>query len=179
MRYAPHALRGVSLLVAALTAAGCSSDAPRQDFTVPKALCGISVPTDALSQLLPASGKQLAAERTGSLDEGSALCTVKVDGATVLEVSGERIDAGDSARNILRSRLSIQDPKSSDTGSIAYADHAAASLIKCRGSEVEVEDVSTVIKTLKPARADEPAMKKLTQGYTNSLKAQNPCKKKS
>ncbi|MET8803943.1 hypothetical protein [Streptomyces sp. NPDC004546] len=139
----------------------------------------MSVPSKALSQLLPSSGKRLAVERTGSLDEGSGLCTVKVDGATVLEVSGERIDSGDSARNILRSRLSIQDPKSAENNAIAYADHAAASLIKCRGTDVEEEDISTLIKTLKPAHADEPAMKQLIQGYTNSLKAQSPCKERS
>jgi hypothetical protein len=179
LRYAPHALRGASLLVAALTAVGCSSGGPKQEFTVPNVLCGVSVPSKALSQLLPSSGKRLAVERTGSLDEGSALCTVKVDGATVLEVSGERIDSGDSARNILRSRLSIQDPRSAENNAIAYADHAAASLIKCRGTGVEEEDISTLIKTLKPAHADEPAMKQLIQGYTNSLKAQSPCKEKS
>ncbi|MGW1803422.1 hypothetical protein [Streptomyces sp. NPDC002078] len=136
------------------------------------------MPSRALSHLLPASGKRLTVERTGNLDEGSGLCSVKVDGATVLEVSGERIDAGDSARNILRSRLSVQDPKSAENNSVAFADHAAASLIKCRGTHVEEEDISTLIKTLKPAHEDEPAMKQLIQGYTSSLKAQSPCKEK-
>ncbi|MEU6510637.1 hypothetical protein [Streptomyces sp. NPDC046942] len=166
----------MSLCVVVLTAVGCSSEKPKQEFTVPKALCGVSVPDDALSRLLPASGKRLALERNGSLDDGSEVCILTVDGDTVLDVSGERITAGDSAQNILRSRLSIQDQKSADSNSIAYADNAAVSLIKCRGTNVEEEDISILIKVLKPARPDESAMEELIQGYTASLKEKRPCK---
>ncbi|WP_307820058.1 hypothetical protein [Streptomyces sp. MC1] len=139
----------------------------------------MSVPADALSRLLPASGQHITVDRKGSLDDGSGVCAVKVDADTVLEVSGERIDAGDSARNILRSRLSVQDQKSAENDSIAYADHAAVSLIKCRGADTQEEDISTLIKVLKPARPDESAMNKLIQGYTRSLKGQEPCKARS
>ncbi|MBX7550491.1 hypothetical protein ABZX95_11290 [Streptomyces sp. NPDC004232] len=176
MRYASHALRGISLFVAALTAVGCSAEESKKDFTVPKALCGVSAPADAFSQLLPASGKRLTIEPTGSLEDGSAVCTVKVDGDMVLVVSGERIVAGDSARDILRRRLSVQDQKSAANRSIAYDDHAAVSLIKCRGTKVEQEDVSILIKVLKPGRPDETAMKQLTEGYTASFQIHNPCR---
>lgn len=169
----------MSISVVVLAAVGCSSDEPKQEFSVPKALCGISVPTDALSDLLPASGTHLSVEHTGSLDAGSTVCAVKVDADTVLDVSGERIETGDSARNVLRSRLSIQQQKSADNSSIAYTDHAAASLIKCGGAHVQEGDISTLIKILKPARPGESAMKKLIQGYTDSLKEQAPCKSKS
>ncbi|MET8562029.1 hypothetical protein ABZV75_16090 [Streptomyces flaveolus] len=163
-----------------MTAVGCSSEESKREFTVPKSLCGVSVPADALSRLLPASGKHITADQSGSLDDGSGVCAVKVDADTVLEVSGERIDAGDSARNILRSRLSVhQDQKSAENNSIAYADHAAVSLIRCRGADIQEEDISTLIKVLKPARPDESAMKKLIQGYTRSLKGQEPCKARS
>ncbi|WP_249399946.1 hypothetical protein [Streptomyces argyrophylli] len=166
----------MSLFAAVLTAAGCSSEKATREFTVPESLCGVSVPADALSQLLPASGKRLTVDRNGTLDDGSGLCAVKVDADTVLEVSGERIDAGDSARNILRSRLSIRDPKSAENNAIAYVDHAAVSLISCQGADTQEEDISTLIKVLEPARPDESAMKKLIRGYTDSLKAQHPCR---
>ncbi|MEU2058125.1 hypothetical protein [Streptomyces bungoensis] len=173
--FASYVYRGMSLLIVATAAVGCSSHESERQFTVPKALCGQSVPAGPLSDLLPASGKRLAVRRTGDPDDGSALCEVTVDGDTVLDVSSERVDAGDSARNILRRRLSVQEQKSAEGGSIAYADHAAVSLIKCRGGKAEEEDISTLIKVLKPARPDETAMKKLVQGFTASVQAQHPC----
>ncbi|WP_317445709.1 hypothetical protein [Streptomyces collinus] len=173
---ASYALRGVSIVVAVIAVAGCSSDEQKQEFTVPKALCGVSVPTESLSSLLPASGKQLSARRSGGPDDGAVLCNVSVDGDRVLVISQERISVGDSARHILLSRLSVPQPKSAARGSIAYADRAAVSLLKCRGADVEKEDISTLVKVLEPARRDESAMKDLIQGYTTSLEGQHPCK---
>ncbi|MEW2255897.1 hypothetical protein [Streptomyces sp. NPDC047869] len=178
MRSSSHVPLGGLLLIAAVTVVGCVSEAPEQGFAVPETLCGVSVPTHALARLLPESGERLTVERRGSLDDGSALCGVKVDEDTVLQVSGERIDAGDSARRILRSRLAVQEQKSAEGNTIAYADHAAVSLIKCTGADVQ-EDVSTLVKVLKPARPNESAMKELIQGYTASLNKQQVCERAS
>ncbi|WP_240468098.1 hypothetical protein [Streptomyces dangxiongensis] len=143
---------------------------------MPKALCGVSVPSDALSDLLPDSGERVTVRRTGSLDDGSTVCEVEVDADTVLVISGERIDAGSSAHDILSSRLSVREQKAADGGSVAYTDQSAVSLVRCRGAAVREEDISTLVKVLKPARRDEAAMKKFIRRYTASLKEQRPCK---
>ncbi|MFF9627152.1 hypothetical protein [Streptomyces griseosporeus] len=169
---------GAALLLAA-AAGGCSSGGPEREFAVPKALCGVSVPAEALARLLPASGKQLSAERTDGSAQGTGLCEVSVDGDVVLIVSKERITVGRSAQSILNQRLHVLDQKSAEGGSVAYVDHAAVSLVKCRGADVEEEDISTLIQTLKPGRKDEAAMKDLITGYTTSLKKQQPCLKKN
>lgn len=176
MRYKTYALRGLSAIVAAVAVVGCSSEEPKRDFKVPEALCGVSVPTDALSKLLPSSGKSLSVEKVESSSAGDGLCNVDVDDARVLVLDRERIDAGDSARNVLRSRLSIQQQKSAEGGTVAYADWAA-SMLQCRGSDVEKEDISILIKTVKPGRRDESAMKELISSYTAALKKQQPCTK--
>lgn len=155
--------------------AGCASEQPKQEFTVPRALCGVPVPSEALARLLPASGKRLTAQQSGGSDDGAALCDIRVDGDSVLIVSSERISTGDSAGHILRSRLSIQQQKSAEGDSIAYADRAAVSLVKCRGSAVQQEDISTLVKILEPARRNESAVKDLIKGYTASLRKQHPC----
>ncbi|MFJ9373897.1 hypothetical protein [Streptomyces sp. NPDC101455] len=178
MRHKPYILRGVSVLVAATAAVGCSAEKPGREFTVPKSLCGVSVPTDALSQLLPASGKHLTTEAKGSTDD-VLLCTVSVDDVRVLTLSRERIDTGDSARHILFTQLSIARPKLAEGDTIAYADKAAVSLLKCRGTGVVEEDISTLVNVLKPARPDESAMKSLISGYTAAIKKQEPCKQNS
>jgi hypothetical protein len=170
-------LRGGALLLAALAAAGCSSDEPKQEFTVPKALCGVSVPTDALSRLLPASGKRVTTEQVDGQAEGTGLCNVSVDDEQVLVVSTERIPVGESARSVLLDRLHVSDPQSAEGGAVAYADRAAASLVECRGAGVDEEDVSTFIKTLEPGRRDAAAMKELISGYTADLRKQQPCHK--
>ncbi|GAA3842120.1 hypothetical protein [Streptomyces chiangmaiensis] len=180
MKSKTYAMRGIPLLVAAMAIAGCSSDEPKREFTVPKALCGVSVPSDALSRLLPSSGKHLAVTEDGNLSDGSSLCNVSVDDKDmVLVISRERIEAGDSARSILLSRLSVSEQKSAENGAVVYADWAAASLIKCRGADVETEDISTLVKVLKPGRRDESAMKDLISGYTGALEKEQPCKQRS
>ncbi|WP_406453838.1 hypothetical protein OH768_14935 [Streptomyces sp. NBC_01622] len=178
MRHKTYILRGVSIVVAAVAATGCSTDKPSREFTVPKALCGVSVPVDALSRLLPASGKKLTTEAEGSTDD-VLLCTVKVDDVMVLTLSRERIDAGDSARHILFNQLRIARPKFAEGSAIAYADHAAVSLLKCRGAGVVEEDISTLVNVLKPARPNESAMKSLISDYTATVKKQGPCKRTS
>ncbi|MFJ4633080.1 hypothetical protein [Streptomyces sp. NPDC088847] len=181
MKLKTYILQGFSLVVATaglVSATGCSADKPGREFTVPKALCGVSVPVDALSRLLPASGKKLTTEADGSTDD-VLLCTVSVDGVRVLDLSRERIVAGDSARHILFTQLRIARPKLAEGNTIAYADHAAVSLLKCRGAAVEEEDISTLINVLKPGRPDEPAMKSLISDYTATVKKEAPCKQKT
>ncbi|WP_240124557.1 hypothetical protein [Streptomyces sp. MUM 136J] len=96
----------------------------------------------------------------------------------VLVVSMERITIGGSPQSILSHRMHISDQKSAEGGSIAYIDHAAVSVIKCRGADVQEEDVSILIKTLKPGRRDETSMKNLISGYTVGLKKLQPCLKR-
>lgn len=168
-------LRGVSAFAVAAVAVGCSSGEAKREFAVPKSLCGVSVPTDALSRLLPASGKKLDVQREGNIDEGNELCELSVDDTPVLMVSRERIDTGDSAQHILISRARVSQQKTADNGAIAYADRTAVSMIKCRGAGIEVEDISTFIQVLKPARSDEAAMKTLITDYTTAYKRQHPC----
>ncbi|MGW4198998.1 hypothetical protein [Streptomyces sp. NPDC005004] len=100
---------------------------------------------------------------------------MRVDEKTVMEISQEWIVAGDTARNILGHRLTIWRQKSADGGSVVYAAQGGASLVVCRGEDVQKEDVSTLIDVLKPGRPDEAAMGRLVRGYTKSMKAQNPC----
>ncbi|MGW5202236.1 hypothetical protein [Streptomyces spiralis] len=170
-----YVLRGVSTVAVMAVAVGCSSGEAKREFAVPKSLCGVSVPTDALSRLLPASGKNLDVQQVGDIDQGNDLCNLTVDGTMVLVVSRERVDTGDSAQHILVSRVHASQRKAADNGAIAYTDHAAVSMIKCRGAGIEVEDISTFIKVLKPARPDEAAMRNLITDYTTTYKKQQPC----
>ncbi|MGW4323141.1 hypothetical protein ACWEMW_28705 [Streptomyces sp. NPDC004684] len=166
------------MVAATVAAAGCSSE-PKQEFAVPKSLCGVPVATDALSRVLPESGKKIAVEQDGEPSDGSVLCNVMVDGAKVLIVSTEWINPGDSASHILRSRLHAAEQKSAGGGAIAYADQAAASLIQCRRAGFQTEDVSTFIMTLKPGRTDEHAVEGVISSYTAAYKKQQPCRPQS
>ncbi|MGV9347605.1 hypothetical protein ACWDSD_22845 [Streptomyces spiralis] len=170
-----YVLRGVSAFAVMTVAVGCSSGEATREFTIPKNLCGVSVPTDALSRLLPASGENLDVQQDGDIDEGNELCVLSVDDTQVLMVSRERINTGDSAEHVLIRRARVSQQKTADDGAIAYANRAAVSMIKCRGAGVEVEDISTFIKVLKPARSDETAMKDLITDYTATYKKQRPC----
>ncbi|MFF4492110.1 hypothetical protein ACFY0F_37580 [Streptomyces sp. NPDC001544] len=166
------------MVVIAAVATSCSTEEPSRDFSVPENLCGLSVPTDALSRLLPASGKILTTGKVDGSRDDDLLCKVTVDGDMVLTLSREHIDAGDSARHILLRQLSIGKQKSAERGTIAYAESAAVSLLQCRGSGVEKEDISTLVKVLEPARPNESAMRSLISGYTAALKKTGPCSRR-
>ncbi|MET8831673.1 hypothetical protein ABZX40_38195 [Streptomyces sp. NPDC004610] len=143
---------------------------------MPDALCGVAVPRDALSRLLPASGKELTLDDEGELSEGSALCKVNVDGhEMVLTLSSERIDAGGSARGILQSRLRVTDPKTAENGRIAYSPVGAVSLLTCQDSNGTPEDISTLVEVLEPGREDEGALRELVAGYAGVLEENGEC----
>ncbi|MEU6812574.1 hypothetical protein ABZ920_27075 [Streptomyces sp. NPDC046831] len=169
-----RALRTVLLLTVLMTGAvaGCSSHAPKRGFTVPKAMCGVSVPSDALSRLLPESGKDVQVEND---PDDAGMCEVTVDGEVVLSAERERIDAGRSAWRIISYDHRIGQAKSGEGGTIAYVDRAAVSVVQCRAEGTEDEAVSTYIRVLKPGRKDESAMKSLISGYTAALTKQQPC----
>ncbi|MFE0739139.1 hypothetical protein [Streptomyces sp. NPDC058855] len=168
---------GSRLLALTITvmAVGCSSDEQGRDFTVPKALCGVSVPTTALSDLLPPVGKNISVSEGTATDDSGAGCEVKVDGSEVLSVERQRVEATRSAWNIASYDHGIGQVKSAANDSIAYVDRAAVSVVKCGESSNKDEAISTYIRTLKPGRQDESAMQSLISGYTTTFKKQNPC----
>ncbi|MFC4612287.1 hypothetical protein ACFO9E_31725 [Streptomyces maoxianensis] len=157
----------------AVAAAGCS-DAPEREYTVPKSLCGITVPEESLSPLLP-PGKNVTSEEDTPVPDAITTCKLTVDGDQVLSVERERREAGASARDIAVNQVSVQQPKSAANRAIAYADWAAVSVISCREEGNAEEDISTVIKVLKPGKPDESAMKDLITEYTSALKTQDAC----
>lgn len=129
-------------------AAGCSDD-PKREYAVPKSLCGVTVPENSLSPLLP-PGKDLTAEQDTPAPGAIMTCKLTMDGDQVLSVERERREAGASARDIAVNQISVQQPKSAANRTIAYADWAAVSVISCREEGNAGEDISTVINILKP-----------------------------
>ncbi|MGV9342715.1 hypothetical protein [Streptomyces sp. NPDC003688] len=178
MRSSSYALSVGMLLLTVMGATGCSDEA-KQEFTVPTSLCSVSVPSEALSRLLPASGKRVSVQQDGTWDKDSPLCKVTVDRHLVLVVSTEWVNAGWSAQHVLVERLGLWQQKSADGGAVVYSDQAAASVVKCQDAGVKKFDVSTFIKVLEPGRRDEKAMGQLMRGYTKSLKPQGLCKPSS
>ncbi|WP_439940605.1 hypothetical protein [Streptomyces sp. BBFR115] len=163
-------------VLAGLVLSGCSADEPGREFAVPKVVCEVPVPADALSALLPASGRRIAVPEYAFNMDGEGLCKVSVDDQAVLMVDRERIDAGHSAYVVLRGRTNEWTQKSAEGGSVAYIDRAAVSLIKCRGTGVNTEDVSIFIQVLKPGRTDQDALRRLIVAYTAGYKKQQPCR---
>ncbi|MFF1453448.1 hypothetical protein ACFVYF_35725 [Streptomyces sp. NPDC058274] len=161
------------------TVAGCTSEEPKREFSVPKALCGVAVPANALSRLLPATGQHLTSDHATPVSDAVTTCEVTVDGNMVLSVQRDVIDAGKSAWRVASYDHAIGHAKTGEGGTIAYVDRAAVSVVQCQEKGAEDEAVSTYIRTLKPGRQDESAMKTLISGYTAALKKEQPCRKGS
>ncbi|MEU4153843.1 hypothetical protein [Streptomyces sp. NPDC026659] len=100
---------------------------------------------------------------------------MSVDGQLVLWVERERVDAGRSAWNIASYDHRIGQVKSGAGDMIAYVGGAAVSVVPCVRKSARDESTSTYVRTLKPGRQDESAMKSLIVGYTAALRKQHPC----
>lgn len=170
-----HGWRGVCLSVAVITIAvgGCSEDQKRE-YTLPKSLCGVPAPTQALSRLLPA-GKHLAVDEATPVADAITTCKATVDGDLVLSLERENREVGASARDIAVNQLGVKQPVSAGSGSVSYADWAAVSVVECRGGGVADKDISVAVKVLQPGHRDESAMKELILQYTSAFKKQQPC----
>ncbi|MGV9428696.1 hypothetical protein ACWDO7_30970 [Streptomyces sp. NPDC003656] len=118
------------------------------------------------------SGKHLDVRRKAS---ATVVCEVSVDGQLVLWVERERVDTGRSAWNIASYDHRIGRAKSGAGDMIAYVGGAAVSVVPCAGKSARDEAMSTYVRTLKPGRQDESAMKGLIVGYTEALRKQHPC----
>ncbi|MEU0007367.1 hypothetical protein ABZ079_24575 [Streptomyces sp. NPDC006314] len=167
-----------SLLAAVVlgAAAGCSSGGQEREFAIPKNLCGVAVPSGPLARILPPTGKSLDQRKGTPSAQAVTGCEVTVDGDVVLTVEGERIKSGRSAWIIASYDHRIGHVKSGDGGAIAYVGRAAVSVVPCPREGDRQEAVSTYIRTLKPWRQDESAMRQLIRGYTASLKTLQPCR---
>ncbi|MFD8421837.1 hypothetical protein [Streptomyces sp. NPDC059466] len=171
-----HGWRGVCLSVVAvmIVVAGCSEEQKRE-YTLPKSLCGVPAPTQALSRLLPA-GKRLSLDEATPVADAITTCKATVDGALVLSLEREIREAGASARDIAVNQLGVKQPVSAERNSVAYADWAAVSVVECRGGGAADKDISVAVKVLKPGHRDESAMKELILEYTSAFKKQQPCR---
>ncbi|MEU0033873.1 hypothetical protein [Streptomyces sp. NPDC006333] len=170
-----HGWRGVCLSVVAMTiaVAGCSEE-QKPEYTLPKSLCGVPAPSQALSRLLPA-GKHLALDEATPVADAITTCKATVDGDLVLSLERESREAGASARDIAVNQLGVKQPMSAERNSVAYADWAAVSVVECRGGGTGDKDISVAVKVLKPGHRDESAMKELIVEYTSAFKKQQPC----
>ncbi|MGW5102401.1 hypothetical protein [Streptomyces sp. NPDC004100] len=142
---------------------------------MPAKLCGVAVPPASLGKLLPASGGKLTVKAPAAGDDLGIVCEVEVDGQEVLSVERERVDSSRSAWNIASYDHRIGQVKSGAGDMIAYVDKAAVSIVPCVQKGQRDKSVSTYIRTVKPGRADESAMKGLISGYTAALTKQRPC----
>lgn len=109
------------------------------------------------------------------MSDAITTCEVSVDGDAVLSVDRERIDAGRSAWNIAAYDRRIGAAKTADGGRVAYLGRRAVSVVPCQEKDNKDEEISVYIRTLKPGREDEAAMKDLISAYTDAFQKQRPC----
>lgn len=167
-------MRGMTLgllVCVALGASGCSSGQQGRDFSIPKDLCGVSVPEKALGTLLPSSGERVDVAESAPASDSVKTCEVSVDGDEVLSVERQRVDASRSAWNIASYDHRIGQAETADDETVAYAGRAAVSVVPCG----EEKAVSSYVRVLAPGRSDKEAMRELISGYTASLRGQDPC----
>ncbi|MEV4971298.1 hypothetical protein [Streptomyces scopuliridis] len=162
----------------AFVLSGCSgggSDGGTVGYSVPKSLCGVTVDPKLLEPFLPA-GKQLAVKEDEPVADAITTCELSIDDAVVVSIERERREPGASPRDIAVNQLNVGNPEESSTGGYVYSDRIAVSVVRCDSPRAVAEDLSSIVKVLKPGIADKSAMKSFIASYTTAYKKQQPCR---
>ncbi|PAZ14871.1 hypothetical protein CLM62_16765 [Streptomyces sp. SA15] len=157
-------------MTALLPIAGCSSS--DKQYTVPESLCGIKVPQNALTSVLP-NGEELTEhpESSGSTKR----CRIHVDGESVLSASTERWEDETTASDVAQSALGV-DPQDqqSDGGRYIYSSTGAVGKVDCAKAEEAHEPLWASVRVTHDDTKDTD-MLKLIRAYAEAVSSSEEC----
>lgn len=158
----------------AFSLTGCNDGATRE-YSIPKSLCGVAVDPNLLEPFLPA-GKQRAIKEGEPVADAIVTCELSVDDAVVFSIEQERREPGASPRDIAVNQLNVRDLSESPAEEYVYSDRVAVSVVHCESPQAVEEDLSVIIKVLKPGIANKSALGKFIASYSRAYKKQQPCR---
>jgi hypothetical protein len=159
---------GAIALIAALSS--CGGNQEKREYSVPDALCGISIDSRALTPFLP-SGKKLTTEAK-RIAPNVTKCRVVVDGELAAITSQEwwnRISIVEFAGG-----LTLDTPDhQTDDGKYAYSGNQAFGRTDgCNNKEHPGKTLYTAIQASESKHSDANAMKHLIIDYTHAVATQ-------
>ncbi len=164
-------------LAGALTLSACSGGGGEEEknYTVPSALCGISLDSKLLDAFLP--GGDSISVKPSSPNGGTKRCDVVVDGDIAVRQIQAWWSNGESASTVAAGYDKMDDGQVADDDRYLYSGTGAVgkTTASCKSSDHPDQTLYAVIQVFTPDRSDADAMKTLIAAYTKALEDSGAC----
>ncbi|MEV0641335.1 hypothetical protein AB0I77_41720 [Streptomyces sp. NPDC050619] len=165
-------------LAGALALSACSGGdgEAEKKYTVPSALCGISLDPELLDAFLP--GGDSVSVKPSSPNGGTKRCDVIVDG----DISVRQVQAwwsnGESASTVAAGYDKMDDGQVTDDDRYLYSGTGSVgkTTTSCKSSDHPDQTLYAVVQVFTPDRSDSGAMKRLITAYTKALEDSDECR---
>ncbi|TQE38943.1 hypothetical protein Sipo8835_03430 [Streptomyces ipomoeae] len=154
--------------------AACDKSAGGKEYSVPRALCGVSVDQDLLSEFLPA-GKRVDVTEKSSVP-GIKRCRVTVDGKLALIASQEWWDKGDSIVDVARAYPQLESARLGEGDAYLNSATGGVGRVKpCVSADYPEKVLYAAVQIYAKDVEDEPSMKKFITAYVKAVGLSSEC----
>jgi hypothetical protein len=152
----------------------CSDGGEGRSYTIPESLCGVAIPSSALSSFLPGGSEVSVKDAKPVLGENG--CEVFVDGKLVLATSREWWRKSDSISSVVFLHHQLKNGKLMDEEGYLYTATGALGKVRnCTDPRFPDEVMYTTIGAQGDVDGDAQAMKKLITAYTKGVEKSSEC----
>ncbi|MYW47983.1 hypothetical protein [Streptomyces sp. SID161] len=152
---------------------GCSESDAKQEYDVPRALCGVRLDPDVVSPLLPA-GRTIRVGETRPVSSRQN-CRVDVDGHWAMMLNLEWWDEDVSSTLVASGNPRLEKAELASDGDF-YSGTGAVKLVRgCKTSEHVRQLLYTSLQISDPDLGDIAAMKKLSADFTEAVGRSDAC----
>ncbi|WP_329155016.1 hypothetical protein OHA63_10070 [Streptomyces anulatus] len=172
-----HRFIGTALsLAAAVALSACpGDDPPEKAYTVPTALCGISLDSALVKAALP--GGDTLSTATTKPNGGTVRCNVSVDGKEALSLAQAWWSQGQTAAAVSQGYANTDDGVVSKDERFVHTEKAGGgkTVSSCEVSEHPEQDLYTVVETRDTGVDDPAAIEKLLVAFTKPVERSAAC----
>ncbi|MER6849425.1 MULTISPECIES: hypothetical protein [Streptomyces] len=154
--------------------ASCSKADQKQEYRVPKSLCGISVDQGALSQLLP-PGKKISFQEKNPVPS-RARCQVNVDQKAALMSSQEWWEEGTDIVEVAQGIPQLKSAKLTGDGNYLLTGSGAVKKAHCSSADHPGRELFVTVQAYADEVDDSAAMERLITAYTRSVENSAACR---
>ncbi|MER5843494.1 hypothetical protein ABT099_25000 [Streptomyces prasinus] len=166
--FAALALTAVGVL------AGCSGSDEGKNYAVPESLCGVSLDSGLIDELLPSGNKIDVQEKNPG--PSRKRCQVNVDGKAALEVSQEWWQEGDTVVDVAQGVPQVKSAVLTDDSDFLLTGTGAVQQARCASSERPGRVLFTTAQVYADGVDDSEAMQKLITAYTRAVEGSAVCR---
>ncbi|MFD5266090.1 hypothetical protein [Streptomyces sp. NPDC058335] len=165
-------LLSTAALMLLLLLSGCGSEEQKRNYAIPRALCGLAVDGEALTNILPGGDKVTVKDRSYPGTQG---CQVIVDGVLIVTAVQMWVDEGQTAAFVAATHSIDTVDRSAEKGRYQYSGYEAYGKTHGCVDTKYKQELYAVIQAPSSKKPDPEAMKRLIVSFTKSVEKSAEC----